>query len=471
MVPKNYTVKEVFNAADLSFVFEFYCSRDAMLLSKDLAKILGKQVVVTTNEEYLPTFTSSILLKEYDGNRPRYQLKTGYFQYNELNPMLSTLLMWLNEFASLDYSTNMKTRLSFNHSKLQTLSHISNMDPGKLILKINEEYLYDKFPEGKDSPFAMSIKKLVPLNTFANASNKIYNIRNNFQIPMNEYYAIDFTDYTRGSIVFNYIMGEMYTDKVDKVFETLKYYIITTYQSLNESNYTKEERNELQKLTEDYHKMRASYFNPRRFLQEYENINVFVDLQSNEQVIVSNWDKIRTPLFELMFEADLKKGEFNWDSEAGVFQLKKAEIVGGTIKNFELVKCELDGCVLERVHAWHNTITNSRIAHSTLIENNKIEEAFLFQTRADRGNTINDSYISNNGEIINCKVNESIVKNAGIGKNAKLDEQCTIIQPKQNLEPLRQGIEVEEKRDYNWIKSFRAEEPEAGFGNEYKTDY
>ena len=234
MKPKSYTVEEVYKNSELSFIFEFYSSRDVIMLSKDLSKVLGKQVTVTSNETFQPTYTTSILYKEYDGDNPRYQLKTGTYNFNNLNPTFNTLLMWLNEYASLNFSTNLRTTLSFNHRNLQTIKSISNMDPGKMVLKINEEYLYEKFPEGINSPFSMSIKKLIPSNHWLNAAQTIHSITNNFNIPMEQYYGVNFENYSKGLLEFNYIIGSDYTEKPKEILEVLQYYILTTYQCLNE---------------------------------------------------------------------------------------------------------------------------------------------------------------------------------------------------------------------------------------------
>jgi hypothetical protein len=43
------------------------------------------------------------------------------------------------------------------------LQSVSNMDTSKLILKINEDYIYEKFPKQKSSPYSISVKKLLPL--------------------------------------------------------------------------------------------------------------------------------------------------------------------------------------------------------------------------------------------------------------------------------------------------------------------
>lgn len=470
MRPKNYSTAEVFNSAVTGFTFGFYSSKKTEFILEDLGRAWGKAVVVTDDPKANPTWTTAILLKEYNAKRPRYKLKIAQQDYMASGPGIGETLKWINENAALDYSTKLSVELSFKHRELQTLSSISNMDIGKMILKIDENFLYKKFPEMKGSPFALSVKRFIPFDGFINVSNPLASLNTSFQLPINEYYAIDFTDQPMGTLKFNYIGGADYANKAHDINESIKYYIISLYQVLNSTGYTPDMKMELDKLTEEYKKMRRSYYEPQYFLEAYPDIKVFVDLKSGDQIVKSYWDKLRNPILKLVLESDLKKGKFNWDSQTGRYELKEANLIGVKISKFHLVDCEVKG-LIENCHLWNTNVKNSRIYKSTLVQGSTITASLLEGCRADRGNTIERSYIINQGEIINCAVNESIIKNAGIGQNAKLDEECTIIQDRQ-LEtpgPIK-GITTEEIRDYRWLKSLTPSE-DKGFGNEFKIKY
>jgi len=471
MRAKDYSVQEVFNNTSIGLQFEFYSSKKTGFIAEDLAKPLGKQVIVTGDEKVVPTWSSAILLKEYNGKRPRYQLKIAPQDFLSIGPGLHGVLGWLKEHAAFDYSTKLSVDLSFKHRELQTLTTISNMDVGKMILKMDENYLYERFPGMKGSPFALSIKRLVPFDGFINVSNPLSNLNTSFKLPIAEYYAVDFTNQTMGNLKFNYIGGSDYAAKPGEINEAIKYYIISTYQVLNSAGYTPDMQYELKKLTEEYSKMRRAYYEPEYFLTEYADIKVSVDLNRMDQITKTYWSKIRDPLLKLVLESDLKRGYFNWDSELGQFELRDAELNGVRVSNLFLMECQINGMV-ENCHIWSSSIMNSRVSKSTLVSGNKVQSSLLEVCRVDRANTIEKSYIINQGEIINCEVNESIIKNAGIGQNAKLDEECTVVEDKQvSIPPPGQGLQVGEIRDYRWIKDMRENDPEPGFGNEFKINY
>jgi len=470
MHPKEFSIKEVFNATQIGFKVEFYSSKKTTFIAEDLSKPLGKTVMVTGDEKTLPSWTTAILLKEYNGKRPRYQLKIAPQDFLSIGPGLHEVLGWIKENAALDYSTKLVVDLSFKNRNLQTLSTISNMDVGKMILKMDENFLYTKFPEMKESPFALSIKRIVPFDGFMNVSNPLSALNTSFQLPIAEYYAVDFTDQPMGTLRFNYIGGADYAAKGSDINEAIKYYIFSTYQVLNSIGYTPDMQHELKKLTENYSKMRRSYYEPEYFIEQYPDIKVSIDLKKADQITKSYWSKIRDPLLKLILESDLKKGYFNWDSEQGRFELKDSKLFGVKISGFHLIDCEIKG-LIENCNLWESKINNSRIIKSILISGNNVQSSLLEACRADRTNTIEKSYIVNQGEIINCEVNESIIKNAGIGQNAKLDEECTLVQDKEKMAPPpEKGVDIKEIRDYKWIKSMRTSEDQ-GFGNEFKIKY
>jgi hypothetical protein len=468
--PKNYSVKEVYDSTLVGFVFEFFCSKEPSFMVEDLKQILRKNVVLTLEEADRPSYTSAVLLKEYEGKRPRYQFKVGLQEYKEIPTFLNTILFWINENTALDNSTILRVKLDYDFKTLNTLNTISNMDLGKLILRMDENFIHGKFPEMKDNPFSLSIKKLVPYNMSVNASN-VVNLKNQFKIPMNTYYGIDLTEQTTGDITFNYIGGSKYSEKVKQIYEVLEYLILTTYQVLNSYEFTPSDVSELNRLTEEYRIFRKCYYYPKRFFEAYKQFEVFIDLNNNPNLIETQWFQVRDVVGKLILESGITKCKFNWDTEVGAYQVKKAEIKSSLIKGFQIIESNIVG-VVEDCGIWQSEIKDSRVVNSIFVNENKVSNSYLQNIRADRDNKIDESFISNNGEIINCKVNNSIIKNAGIGNMAKLDEHCLVVNPKtQDLEPSRNGIDVAEVRDYKWIKSMRGPNyKDSGFANEYKEE-
>ena len=468
---RNYSVSEVFEHAIVNLTLDFYCSKHDGFIAEEVSQILDRSVTLSGDPTHLPTWTNSILLKEYDAKRSKYRLKIGPQEYNDMGPRLRFLLMWVNENATADDFSGVQAAVDYDHRYLRTAKTVSNIDTGKLLLKVNEKFLYEKFPTAVNNPRSLSIKRLSPLGGgFVNSSAVIHKLSNVFKLPVNEFYAVDFTNHHAGILKYNYIKGHDYAERPDDVLKVLEYYVITTYQALNETSYTEFEERELARLTESYLNLRKLWYDYDRFARAYEGIKVMVDLNGHPDNVKTQWSRIRVPLFDIIFESGITEGKFNWDSDHGKFQLKGAELSGCNISDIELVKCKLNGCVIENTHAWGCEFDRSRVRNTTLVNKNKVRKSILDSVRADRYNEINESIVHNNGEIINCKVNDSILRNVGIGKAAKLNENITIIETREFRPELIKGVEVPEKRDYRWLRNLTGSESPKGFANEYKDE-
>lgn len=463
----DYSIQEVFNSAWVGFVFEFYSTQETPFMAEDLSKICAKTVAVTSDKKMTPTWNNPILLKEYEGKNPKYKFITSPQDFLSVGPMLFGILEWIDQKAKTDKSTGLRVTLSFNNGTLQTLNTISNMDPTKLILKMDEDYLFQRFPERKNSPYAISVKNLLPTNEFISSPAAIGSFKAAFLQPSAPYYGVDLTEQRLGELHFNYIGGKDYGKNHKNITEALHYYILSTYQVLNAAGYTAEMGVNLEKIFENYHIIRRIYYDPKWFLENIEGIQVGVDLKRDERIIEAFWPKLRDPLTRLMMENGFTKGKFNWDSEEGRFQIKEAHLRGGKITRMDIVDCDVQG-VIEDCGLWNTKVNNSRIIFSTLAESNKIEDCILERVRADRNNSIKKSWIYNSGEVINCKVFESVVKDAAIGKEAKLDEECTVIEPKKKMVDIPKPVSVEGVRDYKWLKTLTGEKKDQGFQNEFK---
>jgi hypothetical protein len=455
MKQKHYNILEVFFGTSLGFVFEFYSSKETKFIIEDLATLTSKNVIVTNDYNYSPSYTTSILLKEFEGDKPRYKFLLHKDNYNYTTSILYPLLEWITKNAITDRNTKMQVILSFDNSKLETLNTISNMDINKMVLKLDENYIQMRFPEFKDSPYCMSIKKLIPNSTKLDFNSLIENLNTSFIVPINKFYGIDFSDYTFGDLKFNYIGGKDWCAKPNEIREVLEYLIITTYGVLNEPGYGLYEQSELKRLSDVYQKWFKYYADPVSFIKENQKIKLTVDLKNDIQNIKTYWQNIRGPLFEILMENDLQKAEFNYDSEIGKYQIKNAKLFRTHLNNLELYNCDLHG-IFENCYIKQSKINKSTLINSKLSTQNEVTESYLQNTSVKNPNTLDKCFIFNGQEIISGTLKECFVMFATFTKDAKIDESCIIINrmdiaSKINMN-MNTGLSTHEIRDYRWLK-------------------
>ena len=464
---KHYSVLEVLNSSYIALNFSFYCTKNSADIVESLSSITGKNISLTHDNKTEPSYGNAILLKEYDAPNPKYNFLLSSHDYHSIIPLLEEVCDWLKKYATFDIDTQLKVKLSFDHSKLRTLRTISNMDPVKLVLKINEQFIYSRFPEQLDSPYSLSIKNLAPLSQFLNEEQIEQNIRYILESPHAEFYGIDFSEHTRGILTCNYIGGKEYAIKTKEAKDILEFFILKAYQSLNEESYNKEELDEMKRLTKSFQSIQMAYWDPDIFLNEYKDLKVYVNLNTSRQILKTYWSVLRPVLFEMIVRGNLQRGMFNYDTALGRYQLKNGTLHNTKIKNMDLVSCQVSG-IVENCNLVGCKINKSRIYDSLFIATNKITESYLKNVSLNKSNSISRSIIENQDEIINCEINESIVKYATLGANSRIDESSTIIVKQLPLPAKDMSLQVDEIRDYSWIKGMKNSSEDLGFQNEYK---
>jgi len=464
--PKHYSVLEVLNFSEVGLVFEFYSSKNSNFIVEDLSKLTAKNIILTNEDNFNPSYTSAILLKEYEATRSRYSLSLARQNYHSVIPIIDGVSEWISEHCETTLDTQLKISLSFNHRNLETISSISLMNPTRLMLKFDESFVYSRFPEQRFSPYALSIKTLVPTKMYINEADIEKNIKYILTTAYAEFYGINFSEYTRGILECNYIGGKNYAAKPKEIKDILEYFILKTYQSINEEeDFNDFEKTEIKRITENFDIMQQAYWDPEIFLREFTDLKVFIDLKTSTQMLKTYWTHIRDPLFEMIITGGLRKGVFNLDTEISRFQLRGGKCGGITTKNMDFISCELTG-VLENCTFIGCTLNRARVYNSKFVGNNKINESYLEGVSVNKGNKITKSFVYNNEEIINCEIFETVVKFATPGKYLSVDESSTVIVRQEALPHKTESVNVEEIRDYSWIKAMNHSEDQ-GFQNIY----
>jgi len=462
---KHYSILEVLNFSDVGLIFQFYCTKDANFIVDDLSRLTGKNVILTNENHYDPSFANAILLKEYNATRARYNFHIAPQNYHSIIPILNEVSGWLSSNCETTLDTQLKVSLSFDNHHLDTLKSISNMQPSRMVLKFDENFVYQRFPNQKGSPYALSVKTLAPITYYVNESGIEKNISMILNTPYSKFYGIDFSKYTQGILECNYIGGKDYASKPADIKTILEYFIVKAYQSINEEDTTEFERYELSRLTENFDNMQMAYYDPDIFLKEFAKLKVFVDLKASVQTLKTYWNNVRGPLFEMIVGGGLREGQFNYDTELGRFQLRKGTLYSSMTKNVDLVSCNLSG-VYENCTFTSCQVIKARLYNAKVISNNKISESYLGGVTANSGNEIIDSFVENNEEMVNCKITNSVVKFATLGKNLKVDESSTIVVMNTPLPKKTEAVNIEKIRDYTFIKNMK-QSVDTGFQNLY----
>ena len=105
---KHYSVLEVLNFSDIGLIFEFYSTKESDFITSNLSTLTSKNITLTNESKYGPSYTNAILLKEYEAKKSRYQFKIAPQNYHSILPIIDSVSKWLSESAETTHDTILK---------------------------------------------------------------------------------------------------------------------------------------------------------------------------------------------------------------------------------------------------------------------------------------------------------------------------------------------------------------------------
>lgn len=439
----HYTKQEILESARIGIEIEFFSMLKNVQIIRQLSKEFGVKVVlpldVNTFNEKKPKYHSSVepsanLFKleiDNSGGPKMKELITGPMNYDDAKKIIIKMLNWIKINGWTTEKSSIHINVSFDDWKINLPISISGINKLKLALDIDENYIYKRFPIRKDNVYARSVKDIFVNNIFYYVKNANSISINQFKIPTEKYYGINFKKVNDDYVEFRYLGGEKYEEKQKEIFECLDYFIFLLYENVINTELSSSQIENLRKITSDHKKILDSYKDPIVFKRFFPDINVFSDMFNHDEILKTQWHNFRDKLFELIILGKIKKGDFNYDSDFNTFQLKKAKVDGIELNGFEFLDCDLMGH-FENCSFFNCKIHNAIVKHSTFNSDNevlssKVEECVLYTH-----NVIEDSYIDNKKLVINCKVKGGVIRSGVKGKNTEISKETEIVDLSEN---------------------------------------
>jgi hypothetical protein len=317
---------------------------------------------------------------------------------------------------------------TFNEFKSGLRTPLINLNILKFILSFDEEFIYSRFPNRRDSVYAKSINNFYPLSRFV-FFEKPENIdKNDYIVPHEKYYGVNFTKLFKNYLELRYLGGEGYENKTFKILEILDYFVMKLYSTLQSNEiYTPSEKEKLYKTLIEQKKAVITFSDPEKFLITYPNIKVTIDMRGEIEILKTFWTAIREKLFSLVVDSSLKEGHFNLDTDISIFQLMGGKMKKvNHIENMELFDCEISG-TFSHCAFFRCKINSSRIDFSKLIEANEVKNSKITKTTISPKNYIENCYIDNSNETIEGKIQGGVIRKGIIGSDVEISKETLIV--------------------------------------------
>jgi len=439
-IKKNYSKTEVLDGVRIGFEFEMYSSLDVFETAKQLAKYTKKRVVVPLSlsdinnpkplyhSPVAPTADIFKLEPDYSGGKNMCELVTGPMKYSDARNILIKVFEWIQSNGYTNERCSIHVNMSIDGDVIPTLSTIENINIPKFILSFDEGKIFDKFPSRKDSVYARSIKQIRPNRVLFYSPTLEDFSRSTLTLPSDEkYYGVNFLKAEKGYLEYRYLGGKDYEKKSKTILDIIEYIAIHLYDTLNFTGFTEKERSDFKKMTDIDKKIYEGFARYADFKKKFPDIKVSIDMVDDPQVLEGVWVNLRDKLFDLIITGKMSKGEFNYDTELGRYQLKKTKVVNCKLSDFEFIECDIEG-IITRSWFYECNLKNSRITESEFLKSNTIDFSKIAECELHVGNICNDCYIENKKLAINCEVNRGVIRNGEIGKLAKLSKDTLVVE-------------------------------------------
>ena len=376
--------------AIVGFEFEFYTEIPYYKLL-ELFNVELSPIKMHGFRKYHSSFTPDAMNfkiePDLSGGVRMIEVISGPMPYPDCKIVLLKILKILQNVAMTDEKCSLHINISFDKNSEKG---IEKLIPIKLILDIDEDNIYEIFPNRENNYYAKSVKRLIPFKGYTQTNGIIELVIANLELPNTKYYGINIKEYTRGWLEYRYIGGTDYQFKTKEILYLLDYFILLTW-----NNIDKEIDDVDKEKILDYLNLNISNFKRfltyEDFISEYPSIKIEVDKDDNVIILKSYYDKIYNSLYELLMNTyNLNDAIINYDTETqkievidtlvkGIFDLKylhfiQCSIVDGTyykstFYDGDIKNSHLESCVIKNCEVFNCKITDCDIDSNTTLEN------------------------------------------------------------------------------------------------------
>jgi len=427
----------IFENVKLGFEFEFFSPISRVDLAKIFENSLGRTVIASNQyKSGIPVTESQFKLEaDFSGGFKMHEFVTAPLPYAEAVNILFRTMNIISENGFTTDRCGLHINLSIDEKSAGLGTTIENLNTLKFILNLNESQIYEWWPSALNKtqkPYKGSVNFIYPKNKFIAETTLSHKPDpTQFKIPQSKYFGLNFSKLTEGYLEIRYAGGKDYQTKKSETVQLINYMTELVYETLaNNSQYSLIERQQILKILEKQRVVLRSLKSPQNFRDAHPNINLFVDLHSDMQIIEANFANLKDQLFDLIAFGNVKSGVVNYDTETRRIQLKDAKIKEGFgINGIDLFNCIIEGEVTNSL-LYGCKVKSSLIKESVIHTNNEIRHSLIKNCSFQRDgiNLIAGCYLDiQPAHHIVAELRECIVRSGTLSYNSIADSKTEFI--------------------------------------------
>src|SRR3972149_3534244 len=251
----NLEEQKILGSVVIGFEWEFYSNETKQVIAKEIGQLIRKKIKVCEiyhSEEEVGKNTWK-LEPDFSGGIKMAELISEPMGYYEAISVLVKVLGWIREKGWTDEKCALHVNISFDEFKTKLPVKLGAINKLKFILGFNEEMVYEKFPKRKNSIYARSINQVIPINRFVFNDNITQIFKENYELPNEKYYGINFTKLAKNYFEVRYLGGRGYERKGQDIISIVNYISTFTHGvMMNNSTYTDSELGKLKFIIKEH---------------------------------------------------------------------------------------------------------------------------------------------------------------------------------------------------------------------------
>jgi hypothetical protein len=365
------------------------------------------------HSKFEPTEKKFKIEPDYSGGSEMIELVTGPMNWVDARLILLKMLNFIKKHGYTDDHCSVHINISF------TDLDVKNMDPVKLILNLNEDFIYEIFPNRRNNIYAQSVKWIVPFEDWEDSVVAANSIVNSMQIPDDtKYYGVNLQKKWKGWLEYRYIGGKDYHLKPDEIMHLMDYFILQTRQAITDK-LNEEDNVILLSYLEDNINWFMQYKTYNDFLVNIEGITIEVDKSSDYELVSSSWEKFYKKLFEIIKSCgSIKNATLNYNTTNNRF-----EIIGAIVKdvyylkNVDFIECNLTEVTIYNCDIIESEVTTGHVYNCDIYES-KINTCKINESKVLEWSKLYNCLF--NGGTMNGYMEGGVFRSGHIGEDAEI---------------------------------------------------
>jgi len=415
---------DILTKSIIGFEFEFYTERSFYKLLELLNRELYPIKVHGFRKYHSAMIVDDKNFKiepDLSGGYDMVELITGPMPYVDSKIILLKILTLLKEYGN----TNEKCSLHINISFDDEYKDIGELNALKILLNVDEDFIYELFPKRKDNFYAMSVKNMIPFKDFDFIGSGSNIIENNIELPDTKYRGININKIRDGRLEYRYVGGVGYHLETKKILELLDYFVMLTWNCID-TPITKEDKKELLDYLSNNINNFKKFKKVENFIAEFPTIQLEIDKNDSMIIVKTYYADIYDEIYELIQNIyNLNNCIINYDTPTRTIEIIDADFKTILdIENIRFVNCVINSGRFKNCEFIDTELKNNHL-HNCDIKGCDIFNAKLENCNVDQSTVIRESYFY--GGYMDGTMESGVFRAGKIGEYGELEKAVKVI--------------------------------------------